>query len=166
MTFYFRTSNSESHESVGRSMGTPRADSGGVLFTNFRLWFFFSLSFFFSFFFSLFFLALNSSLAGNSGRLTWVRLQQPQEQRYPFLTVRSVFSCLHTRVWLRCVGFFLTCTQMLKHAIAHEGCTDTVRESALKVDSGRKIPCRTGESNLPQRRADPTLYQLSCIPAP
>ena len=26
------------------------------------------------------------------------------------------------------------------------GCTDTVRESALKVDSGRKIPCRTGES--------------------
>ena len=28
------------------------------------------------------------------------------------------------------------------------GCTDTVRESALKVDSGRKIPCRNGESNL------------------
>ena len=28
------------------------------------------------------------------------------------------------------------------------GCTDTVRESALEVDSGRKIPCRTGESNL------------------
>ena len=25
------------------------------------------------------------------------------------------------------------------------GCTDTVRESALKVDSGRKIPCHTGE---------------------
>ena len=30
------------------------------------------------------------------------------------------------------------------------GCMDTVRESALKVDSGRKIPCRTGESNLRQ----------------
>ena len=28
------------------------------------------------------------------------------------------------------------------------GCTDTVRESALKVDSGSKISCRTGESNL------------------
>ena len=28
-----------------------------------------------------------------------------------------------------------------------------VTESALKVDSGRKIPCRTWESNLPQRRA-------------
>ena len=26
-------------------------------------------------------------------------------------------------------------------------CTDTVRESALKVDSGRKIPCRTRDSN-------------------
>ena len=40
-------------------------------------------------------------------------------------------------------------------------CTDTVRESALKVDSERKIPCRNGESNLPRRRASPMLYQLS-----
>ena len=31
---------------------------------------------------------------------------------------------------------------MLMHAIAHGGCTDTVRQSALEVDSGRKIPCR------------------------
>ena len=38
---------------------------------------------------------------------------------------------------------------------------DTVRESALKADSGRQIPCRTGESSLPQCRAGPTLYQLS-----
>ena len=28
-------------------------------------------------------------------------------------------------------------TQMLMHVIAHGGCTDMVRESALKVDSGR-----------------------------
>ena len=41
-----------------------------------------------------------------------------------------------------------------------------VRKSALKVDSGTKIPCRTGEMNLRQRRAGPTLYQLSYIPAP
>ena len=53
---------------------------------------------------------------------------------------------------------------MLMRAIAHEGCTDTVRESVLKVDSGRKILCRTGESNLRQRRAGPTFYQLSYIP--
>ena len=45
-----------------------------------------------------------------------------------------------------------------------QSCTDTVRESALKVDSGRKFPCRTRESNLPQRRAGPVLYQLSYIP--
>ena len=32
--------------------------------------------------------------------------------------------------------------QMLMHAIAH-----TVWESALKVDSGRKIPCNTGDLN-------------------
>ena len=44
-----------------------------------------------------------------------------------------------------------------------QGCTDTVRESALKVDSGRKIPCRTGESNLCQRLAGPTLCQESCL---
>ena len=43
------------------------------------------------------------------------------------------------------------------------GCTDTVRESALKVDFGRKIPSRTGESNLRQQRAGPMLYQLSYI---
>ena len=35
------------------------------------------------------------------------------------------------------------------------GCTDTEREAALKVDSGKKIPCSTGESNLRQRRDGP-----------
>ena len=55
--------------------------------------------------------------------------------------------------------------QMLMHAIAREGCTDTIRESALNVVSGRKIPCHIGESNLPQRHAGPMLYQLSYIPA-
>ena len=28
--------------------------------------------------------------------------------------------------------------QMLVHAIVHESCTDTVRESALEIDSGKK----------------------------
>ena len=46
------------------------------------------------------------------------------------------------------------------------GCTDTVRESALQVDLEKKIPCRTGESNLRRRRAGSTLYQLSYIPIP
>ena len=44
------------------------------------------------------------------------------------------------------------------------GCMDIVRESALKADSGRKIPCRTRESNLRRRRTGPMLYQLSYIP--
>ena len=41
---------------------------------------------------------------------------------------------------------------MSMHAIAHVGCTDTVRlrESALKVDSGRKIPGHIRDSNLCQ----------------
>ena len=52
------------------------------------------------------------------------------------------------------------------HVIAHVGVRTHVRESALKVDSGRKIPCRTGISNLRRQRAGPMLYQLSYIPTP
>ena len=44
--------------------------------------------------------------AGKSGRLTWVRLQQPQEQRYPFLTMPAVFSCVQAKVWLPVLGSF------------------------------------------------------------
>ena len=44
------------------------------------------------------------------------------------------------------------------------GCTDTVRESAMTVTCGRKLPCRTGESNLRRQRVGPMLYQLSYIP--
>ena len=57
----------------------------------------------------------------------------------------------------------LTCEQILIHATAH----GSVRTPyALKVDSGRKIPCRIEESNLRQRCASPMLCQLSYIPAP
>ena len=60
------------------------------------------------FFFNL---ALHSSLTvGNSGGLTWVRLQQPQEQRYPFLTVCAVFSCVQTKVGLPLFGIVKVCT--------------------------------------------------------
>ena len=43
----------------------------------------------------------------------------------------------------------LTCAQMLKHAIAHGGVQTHVRESALKVDSGRK------KKALPHRGLEP-----------
>ena len=52
------------------------------------------LSFFFSLSLFFFFLNLYLSAAENSANITWVRLQQPQEQRYPFLTMRAVFSCV------------------------------------------------------------------------
>ena len=58
----------------------------------------------------------------------------------------------------------LTCTQMLMHTTAHWGVRTNVRESALKVDRGKHIPCHTGVPNLGQRRAGPTLCQLSYIP--
>ena len=64
---------------------------------------------------------------------------------------------------------FSMCAQMLMHAIAHGSCANTVRESALKADPGRKFSRRTGESNLRQYGAwpfGPTLHQLSHIPAP
>ena len=45
-------------------------------------------------------------------------------------------------------------------------CTDTIRESALKVDSGRKTLCSIGESNQCWQRAGLMLYQLSYISTP
>ena len=58
----------------------------------------------------------------------------------------------------------LTCAQMLMHAIAHGGYGHCKRV-CTEVDSGRKIPCRTGESNLRRRRAASMLYQLSLFPS-
>ena len=55
----------------------------------------------------------------------------------PLLSMCAVFSCVQTMVWLPVFGF-LTCPQMLIHVIVHGGCTDTVRESALETDSGKK----------------------------
>ena len=59
--------------------------------------------------------------------------------------------CSSFRVFEQCYGFqylkLLTCTQVLMHAIAPGGCTATVRESALEVDSGGKLPCHTWDSN-------------------
>ena len=60
----------------------------------------------------------------------------------------------------------LTWAQMLSACDCTQGCTDNVRDSAFEADPGRKVPCHTGESNLPQRRAGPLLYQLSHIPTP
>ena len=58
----------------------------------------------------------------------------------------------------------LTCAQMLMHATAHKGLWTHVRESALKVDSGRKIPCCTAESNLHQQHDGPMLWPTELNP--
>ena len=101
-------------------------------------------------------LALQLSLAGNSCRLTWARLQQPQEQRYPFLTLHAVFSCVQTKVWLPVLGIF-NVRRMLMHANAPGGSKDTERESALKVDwekiSLAAPETRTYLSGVPVRRS-------------
>ena len=57
-------------------------------------------------FFFFFFFTVHSSLAGNSGRFTWARLQQPLEQRYPFQPVRAVYPCVKAMVWLPMLGLF------------------------------------------------------------
>ena len=105
------------------------------------------------------------------GFLPWeIRVASPgesqlQQSRATQPTVHArcfSVSIIHrTLTWTR---RSLTCAQTLMHAIAHWGVRTHVRESALKVDSGRKIPCCTGESNLRQRRDGPMLYQLSYVP--
>jgi len=107
--------------------------------------------------------------------------------------VCSVFVfCDNSGIWLPVLSF-LTCAQMWLHAIAHGGTqkgdtegatdvghrrgyrrgiqkgyghrkTDTEREHALRVDSGRKIPCRTGDSNPRQYCAWPCSRTL-CQPS-
>ena len=50
----------------------------------------------------------------------------------------------------QCLGF-LSRAQILIPAITYEGCANTIKTSTLKVDSGRKIPCLTGEPNPSQQ---------------
>ena len=79
-------------------------------------------------------------------RVTLQGVQQPQEQRYPFLPVCAVCSCVHTMVWLPVSGSFnvhtdgdaSVCTRRL-YGHRKKVCTE--------VDSGRNISCRTGDSN-------------------
>ena len=100
-------------------------------------------------------------------RVAFPRESQLRQSRATQPTVHVGCFCVsiihRTRTW---TTGSLTCAQMLMHAMARGGVRTHVRESALKVDSGRKIPCRTGESNLRQRRAGPRFYQLSYMPAP
>ena len=59
-----------------------------------------------------FFFTPNLSSAGNSGHFPWVRLQKPQVQGYPFLTVHVVFLCVQTEVQLPVLGIFTVHTDV------------------------------------------------------
>ena len=54
----------------------------------------------------LLFFRLHLSLVGTLSRLTWVQLQQTQEQRYPFLAVHAVFLRVQTKGWLKMLEIF------------------------------------------------------------
>ena len=86
------------------------------------------------------------------------------ESRYPTYGACWVFHCFHNSPNSDTnYGIFDVRTEVNECDCAR-GCTDTVRESALKVDSRRKIPCRTGESNLRRQRVGPMIHHLSYIP--
>ena len=100
---------------------------------------------------------------GNAGCLPREsKLQQScATQSMSYAGCFSIFIVHWTLTWT--TGSYNMCTDA-DARLCTRVCTDTVRESALKVDSWRKIPCRIEELNRCQRHAGPALYQLSYIP--
>ena len=86
------------------------------------------------------------------------------ESHYPTYSACWVFQCFHNppNSDMDCRIFNMRTDVNASNYT--RGCTDTVRESALKVDYGRKIPGCNAESNLPQWHNSLTLYPLSYIP--
>ena len=82
---------------------------------------------------------------------------QPRQSRFPTYGACWMFYCFHNPSNSDMdYRIFNVCTDV--HA-----CDYTVKESVLKVDSGRKIHWRTGELKLGWQSAGPMLYQLSYI---
>ena len=89
-------------------------------------------------------------------------VQQPQEQRYPFLSVRVAFSCVQTMVWLPVFQFEIV--NVRTDVVACDRTRGLYEHRALELVTGRWIVCRTGDSNPRQYCAwlfSRTLYQLS-----
>ena len=82
------------------------------------------------------------------GCLTWIRLQQLQEPRCPFLPACAVASCVQRAVWLAVFGIF-NISLMLMRVFAHGGCANIVRESELKVQEKLLLRWYTGISISP-----------------
>ena len=62
------------------------------------------------------------------------------------INVCSIFYVSKQWCGCQCSGFLMSAV-MLMHRIAHVGCTDIVKESALEADSGRKIACHARDLN-------------------
>ena len=110
-------------EGRGDLKGECSIQQGGV---SVRVWIFFLLHP----------ISTSLSLAGNSGGLTRVIRQSSRKSSaiYPLLLVCAAFCVCSINGMAARVWEVLTCAQVLMHAIAHGGCTDTVRESVLEVD--------------------------------
>ena len=80
---------------------------------------------------------------GKFGSLYLGNVQEQQEQRALPAVVCSMFVSKQGH-GDQCL-VLLTPAQMLMHAV-HTGAVRTPGESALEVNSRRKIPCRTGDS--------------------
>ena len=90
---------------------------------------------------------ISLSLVKNSGHLTLVRHTSCRSSAIPIpIRVCNIFVCPNNGIWLPEFGIFSVCADV-DSCDCTQDFTDTVRESALEVDSGRKIPCRTGDSN-------------------
>ena len=84
-----------------------------------------------------------------------------------FGVVFYIYISVQTMVWLPVFGIFNVRTAVV--ACTRGLCADTVRESAPEGDPGRKIPCRTGDSNPRQYCAwlfSTTLLFRPSYPAP
>ena len=88
------------------------------------------------------------SLAGNSGRL--IRVRHIRLKSSATHSCQCVQHFPVSRQWYgyQCLGF-LTCAHTLMYAIAHGGCTDTVREPALEENSLAASRTRTRVSIAP-----------------
>ena len=72
------------------------------------------------------------------------------ESRYPTYGACWVFECFRNPPNSDMDNRIFNVRTGVNACDCARGCTNTVRVSALKIDTERKIPCRTGESNLRQ----------------
>ena len=86
-------------------------------------------------------------------------LKRPQSSSWLFLSLLVHTGCVCVPIIHQALTWTtgsLSCIQMLMHVIAHGG-VQTPKESALKVDSGKKISCHTRELNLHRQCDGPML---------